>query len=296
MFASQPIIYYKNTWWFHHQPLTCRNGLRGRLDMRKTARFLYQFYKWLVYAPFLGLSTAFFSLLLIAFSFFSQRAASKWCGLFWGRLNTWVGLNLVTVSGRLHLRRHPAYIIAANHQSLIDIPVLYGWLGLDLKWVMKKELRKVPFMGMAAERAGHIIIDRSDSQAAIFSINAAREKLRPGTSIIFFPEGTRSRDGHLGAFKKGAFRLALDLGLPILPVTLTGTRDILPPDGMDLLPGHARMIIHAPIATSGAGIEQLEALMAQTRQIIQSALPGEPSRQPAPRWRLRHDHPAEPIG
>jgi 1-acyl-sn-glycerol-3-phosphate acyltransferase len=245
--------------------------------MRKAAIFLYQFYKWLIYAPVLGLSTAFFCLLALGLSPFSQRAASRWCGFLWGKINIYTAPSLVTVSGRANARRHPAYVIVANHQSLFDIPILYGWLGLDLKWVMKKELRKIPFLGIASERMGHIIIDRSDTQAAVASINAARERLEDGTSIIFFPEGTRSRNGRLGAFKKGAFRLALELQLPILPVTLSGTRDILPPDGVNLLPGHARMIIHAPIPTTGIAIEQLEELMGQTRKVIQSALPA-PSR------------------
>ena len=87
-----------------------------------------------------------------------------------------------------------SYVIVSNHQSQYDILLMYGWLGTDFRWVMKKELRRVPVLGLACEKLGHIYVDRSDSAAAVASLNAARKKLVNGTSVVFFPEGTRSRD------------------------------------------------------------------------------------------------------
>jgi 1-acyl-sn-glycerol-3-phosphate acyltransferase len=241
--------------------------------MNKAAHFLYQFYKWLVYIPFLGITTVIASLcgpvlcLLI-----SQGFSSKWCGMLWGRLNVYAVPAVVKVFGQAHFNKNRSYVIVANHQSLFDILVIYGWMGIDLRWVMKKELRKIPLMGFCSEKLGHIIVDRSDTRAALSAINAARKKITGGTSVIFFPEGTRSRNGQLGPFKKGAFRFALDLGLPILPVTLTGTRKILPPDSMDLMPGCAQMIFHPAIETGSCSVDQLPELMARAKIALNASL------------------------
>lgn len=240
--------------------------------MNKTARFLYQFYKWLVFIPFLGLSTLVLGTAAAVTSYFSQRAAGKWCGTLWARLNAYAAPAIVEMRGRRHLDAHCSYVIVANHQSLFDIFIVYGWLGMDLKWIMKKELRKIPVMGFACEKVGHILIDRSNTEAALAAINAAKETIKGGTSVIFFPEGTRSRDGRLGPFKKGAFRLALDMDLPILPITINGTRNILPPGGLDLMPGKAVLTIHPPIPIGDYQVETLPDLMARTRNVIQSAL------------------------
>ena len=174
----------------------------------------------------------------------------------------------VTVEGAHHIDRRRSYVVAANHQSQLDILVIYGWLDLDFRWVMKKELKKVPVLGICCEKLGHIFIDRLDASAAVAAINRAKEKMAEGTSIFFFPEGTRSRDGRLLPFKKGAFKLALDLQLPVLPVSIVGTHDILPADTMCLRPGRSKLIIHPPIETTGWEAGRLSELMQRTREII----------------------------
>jgi 1-acyl-sn-glycerol-3-phosphate acyltransferase len=174
----------------------------------------------------------------------------------------------VTVEGRENLDPRRSYVIVSNHQSHYDIFVLYGWLGTDFRWVMKKELRSVPGLGVACARLGHIYIDRSNRQAAMAAIDDAKRSLRPGTSVLFFPEGTRSRDGSLCAFKKGAFHMAIDLGLPILPVTILGTRRILPPDSTDLKPGRARLVFHPPVPVDGRSREDIPDLMAEVRDAV----------------------------
>jgi 1-acyl-sn-glycerol-3-phosphate acyltransferase len=163
-------------------------------------------------------------------------------------------------------------VIVANHQSHYDIFLLYGWLGVDFKWVMKQELRKAPMIGIACDRLGHIFVDRSNREAAIASLETAKDRIREGTSVFFFPEGTRSRDGELQSFKKGAFRMAMDLNLPILPITLVGTRRIMPPDSLDIFPGAARMIIHPPVAISPFRDNDRGELMTVVRRAIESGL------------------------
>jgi len=241
--------------------------------MNKTAHFLYQSYKWVIYAPILGLTTLIASLCGPVLCFLvSQRFSSKWCGTIWGRLNVYAVPAWVKVFGKANLDKSRSYVIVANHQSLFDILVIYGWIGIDVRWVMKKELRKIPLMGFCCEKLGHIIVDRADTQAALTAINAAKEKITGGTSVIFFPEGTRSRDGQLGVFKKGAFRFALDLGLPILPVILSGTQKILPPDSMDLQPGCAHMRFLPAIETGNYSADQLPELMARVQNAIHASL------------------------
>ena len=125
---------------------------------------------------------------------------------------------LVEVIGRDNLDKSKSYIIVSNHQSQFDIIMIYGWLGVDFKWVMKQELRKVPALGLACERLGHVFINRSIPAAAVASLKAAKKKIKKGTSVFFFPEGTRSKDGTVGVFKKGAFKMAIDIGLPLVPL------------------------------------------------------------------------------
>jgi len=241
--------------------------------MRTILMILYQPYKWLVYVPFLALSTLLFGALAVILStLVNQRVGSFIGGAVWSRLNGYMTPIFVKVIGREHIDKKQSYVIVPNHQSHFDIFVLYGWLGIDFKWVLKQELRKIPGLGIGSEKVGHIFIDRSNSERAIASINAAKEKIAGGTSVIFFPEGTRSRTGRLGEFKKGAFKFALDIGLPLLPVTIINTRKILPPHSINLLPGRVTMIVHEKIEVAGYSEANMDELMERTRSAIQSGL------------------------
>jgi 1-acyl-sn-glycerol-3-phosphate acyltransferase len=232
---------------------------------------LYQPYKWLIFAPFFVLTTLFLgSAAVVLTMFLPSRWVSLICGTFWSRLNAWLTPMAVNVTGRENIDPQQSYVVVANHQSLYDIFVLYGFLGIDFKWVIKQEMRSVPGLGIGCARLGHIFVDRSNRKAALASINAARSKISNGTSVVFFPEGTRSRDGALCTFKKGAFRFALDLGLPILPVTIIGTPEILPPDSVDLLPGKARLIIDKPILVDDLDGKDIPRLMEQVRSVFES--------------------------
>ena len=236
--------------------------------------WLYQPYKYLVYAPVVGVVTAMLSIFALLLSFFvSSRTASRLTAVPWARILGTMAPMRVRVEGRENIDPKQSYVLASNHQSQFDIFLLYGWLGIDFKWVMKQELRTVPGIGIACDRLGHIFIDRSNHESAMASLEAAKQKIVNGTSVMFFPEGTRSRDGKLKQFKRGAFRMAIDLELPILPLTVTGTRDVLPADTTDLMPGSARLIIHPAVSVDGKTAADCPALSNQVRETIASALP-----------------------
>ena len=241
--------------------------------MKPVLHALYQPYKWLVVIPFLVGSTLILGTLAVVIAtFVDPKLASQTCGVWWSRLNSFITPMSVSVKGRHHIDPRQSYVIISNHLSHYDIFVLYGWLGIDFKWVMKKELRNLPALGIACEKLGHIYIDRSNKGTAMASLKEAKKKIVNGTSILIFPEGTRSLTGKMGPFKKGAFVMALDLGIPILPITLLHTDKILPPRTMDLFPGRASMVIHRPIDVSGYGSDRLGDLMTAAREVIQAEL------------------------
>lgn len=240
------------------------------------AWWLYQPYKYLVFAPVAGLVTASQATLALVLSLVtSPRTASRLSGVPWARILAFFAPMRVRVEGRENIDPQQSYVLVSNHQSQFDIFLLYGWLGVDFKWVMKQELRSVPGIGVACDHLGHIFIDRSNHAAAMATLEEAKKKIVDGTSVIFFPEGTRSRDGKLIQFKKGAFRMAVDLGLPILPLTVTGTRNVLPAGTSDLMPGSARLIIHPPIPVEGLTAADCSRLSDQVREVIASALPSD---------------------
>ena len=198
--------------------------------------------------------------------------ANRIAGRGWARFNCFMTPIRVTVLGRDHIQAKQSYVVVANHQSFFDIFVLWGFLGIDTRWVMKKELRKIPLFGLAGKLGGNIYIDRSDKQGAYESLKEARRILVNGVSVIMLPEGTRSRDGNLGEFKKGAFVMSLDLGMPLLPVSIVDTKHILPPRTLNLFPGRATLVIHEPVTSEGYDKDNLDALMAKVRAVIQEGL------------------------
>jgi 1-acyl-sn-glycerol-3-phosphate acyltransferase len=234
----------------------------------------YQVYAWLVLFPLAALISLVCSTGAIVSAYLvNPHFASRVFGTTWARLIAWVTPVKVEVEGREHAQADRSYVVISNHQSMYDIFVIYGWLTLDLKWVMKKELRKVPGIGMGCEKVGHIFIDRRNHAQASKAINDALERLGDGIGILFFPEGTRSRDGRLLPFKKGAFHVAIEQQIPLLPVTVSGTREIMPPKSMWLFPGQAKLVVHPAIETTGLSHDDLPVLLKQARATIASGLP-----------------------
>ena len=175
------------------------------------------------------LATAFFGTLAIAASCFSKTGESVHrVATQWAKSILWVSGIRVTVKGALSSDLSNSYIFMSNHASNFDIPVLFSSLPIQFRWLAKVELFKIPIFGAAMRGAGYISIDRSDQKSAFQSLARAAHLIRAGTSVMIFPEGTRSWDGNLQHFKKGGFVMAVDAGVPVVPIIITGTYDVMP--------------------------------------------------------------------
>lgn len=193
-------------------------------------------------------------------------------GRVWARLVLGAGGVRVLYNGERHAReRHPC-IFMCNHQSAIDVWALVGALPDSTCFVAKRSLFRIPFIGWAMAAAGFVPIDRQDRSSAIGSLSRALEQVRAGRSLILFPEGTRSRDGRLGAFKKGPFHLALEAGVPVVPAAVSGSFGLLPPGALFLRPGQVRVSFAPPLDPRAYGPEDVEGLLAAVRRAIAERL------------------------
>lgn len=240
--------------------------------MKKLLHIIYQPYKWLIYFPLMGIFTITLSFSAIILSYITGTYITRYNGIIWARLSALITPMFVSVKGKSNLVKGQSYIIVSNHQSQYDIFVIYGWIPRHFKWVMKHTLRKVPGLGLYCSRMEHIFIDRSDTKKALESIKGAADRITNGTCVVFFPEGTIFGKGELGPFKKGAFKMAIDLQLPVLPVTINGTENVLPYKSLDLFPGKAEMIIHEPIPIENYTDDSIDELIEESRKRISSSL------------------------
>lgn len=178
----------------------------------------------------------------------SSRIMSYYPAKIWARSFAILSLVRVHVSGRENIDPDTSYVFVANHQGAYDIFAIYGYLNHNFKWMMKKSLEKIPFVGLACKAAGHIFVDRSSPTAIKDTIRHAERQLSDGMSLVVFPEGARTFNGKMRKFKKGAFYLAMEFGLPIVPVTIDGAFGVMPRTARFPKPGHINVTIHRPIA------------------------------------------------
>jgi 1-acyl-sn-glycerol-3-phosphate acyltransferase len=178
----------------------------------------------------------------------------------------------VEVNGLERLDPNQTYIFTPNHQSLIEVPLFVAYLGRNPAYLGKKEIFKYPVFGYGIRLIGMVPVDRSNSPAAVESAKLATENLRQGKSFVVYPEGTRSRDGRMLPFKKGAFMMAIDAGVPVVPVTVSGASKIMPKAQVKVFPSTVRITVHEPISSSGYSKENVVELMAKTREKVFSAL------------------------
>jgi 1-acyl-sn-glycerol-3-phosphate acyltransferase len=191
----------------------------------------------------------------------------------WGRalLRLW-GID-VLVSGAENVPRGPA-VFAANHASVLDIPLLFGYLPADFRIIHKRSLYLVPLIGLYLYLAGHIGIDRRNPFRARRSLSRAAARIAGGASVAVFPEGTRSPDESVRRFKKGSFVLALEAGVPVVPVSLAGVKRLTPHGLLRLRAGLVRLAVHEPIPTSGWGPDHAQSLADQARAVVSVACAG----------------------
>lgn len=235
-------------------------------------RIIYKAYKYGFLLPAFIFLTILFGFFCFLTSLKNPKLASKLWAVSWAKTVIFFTPSRINIIGADHISHQQSYVIVANHSSFYDILVLYGYLNIDLLWVMKKELRKVPIIGITSALMGHIFIDRSNGRAAAAALEKTKKQLKNGTSTVFFPEGTRNNSPQLLPFKKGAFKVSLDLQLPILPITLVGTNKILPRDTFNLSPGTIDLIIHRPIHTKNIKHQDIKTLVEKTKQCIQEPL------------------------
>ncbi|MCK5542538.1 MAG: 1-acyl-sn-glycerol-3-phosphate acyltransferase [Desulfobacterales bacterium] len=240
--------------------------------MKGIDKRIYQLYKWFFLFPFVALSTGIFgSATIIAALVLGERATNIFA-VTWAKTACFLVPLNVKILGEENFSTKKSYIVVANHQSLTDIIILQAYVKLTIKWVIKKELESIPLFGFACKKLGCIYVDRFNHAFALASMRRAQNNLSKHSSVLFFPEGTRTRDGKLLDFKKGAFRFAMATGIPILPVTIKDSIKILPVDSLDVSPGTATVTIHPPINIKNKSLEDLDQIISLTKNTIASAL------------------------
>jgi 1-acyl-sn-glycerol-3-phosphate acyltransferase len=174
----------------------------------------------------------------------------------------------IMVDNRASLDPNQPYVFMANHASTIDIWALFMAIPRRVRMIAKKQLARIPLFGWVMWAGRFIFIDRQNAAAARRSIEEAGRRIRGGCSVLIFPEGTRTRDGQMGPFKKGGFHLAMEAGVPIVPIALRGTRALMPRGSLRVLSGTVSVIIGSPIPTAGLSIEERPALIESVRDAI----------------------------
>ena len=193
-------------------------------------------------------------------------------GKIWSQLICVFLLIPVKVRGREKIHKHTSYVFVPNHQGAFDIFAIYGYLNHDFRWMMKKGLRGFPVIGAACAAAGHIFVDNSSPGAIRHTMEKAERVLSHGTSLVIFPEGARTFTGKMRPFNKGAFQLAMEFALPVVPVTIDGSFEVMPRTTVVPSPGTIRLIIHKPVAAPADEFDRGR-VISESFAAVHSALP-----------------------
>jgi 1-acyl-sn-glycerol-3-phosphate acyltransferase len=230
--------------------------------------------------PAIGVYTIVLGTISLASSLFdrSGRFAHK-CARAWSWLILKTTGVTVDVTGLERVPRGQSYVFASNHQSIYDIPVLFWTLDFELRILAKASLGAFPFLGWHLARTGHVLVDRRNPGADLF--RQVRTLMQSGYSLFVFPEGTRSLDGTLARFRAGTFMMAIEAGLPIVPVAIDGSRFVMPKNQLTTSPGHVRVEVLDPIQTSGRKPEEARQVARAVQDAVDAALARMRSREPA---------------
>lgn len=241
-------------------------------------RTIYRIYQLFILLPVVVLATA---VICSIISVFCTIGPQRWRVRFWrvlsrvwGRIIICATLLPVKVHGEENLVKDKSCIIVANHESCYDIFLLIGYLDMTMRWMMKSSLMKIPFLGKSCAKAGFISVDTSTPHKVQETCEHAIKNITDGVSLMIFPEGRRSYDGRLGKFRRGAFMIADKLQLPVIPVTIDGTFEVMPRqrDFRFAFWHPLSITIHKPVYPKGQGHENIEHLMSESYKAIASAM------------------------
>lgn len=238
-------------------------------------KYLYRIYQLLIALPLIAIYTLITSLMvIIGCTVGNGHFWGYYPGKWWAQFIIRILLLPVKVEGRENLVKGQSYVFVANHQGAFDIFLVYGFLSRNFKWMMKRQLRQMPFVGKACESAHHIFVDKRGASKIRETYDRARQTLQGGMSLVVFPEGARSFTGHMGVFKRGAFMLADDIELPVVPLTINGSFDIMPRTrDMKWVVWHPlRLTIHKPILPVGKGADNIKYLEQESYKVVMSGL------------------------
>lgn len=238
-------------------------------------KYLYRIYQLLIALPLIAIYTLITSLMVtIGCTLGNGHFWGYYPGKWWAQFIIRILLLPVKVEGRENLVKGQSYVFVANHQGAFDIFLIYGFLSRNFKWMMKRQLRQMPFIGKACESAHHIFVDKRGASKIRETYDRARQTLQGGMSLVVFPEGARSFTGHMGVFKRGAFMLADDIELPVVPLTINGSFDIMPRTrDMKWVVWHPlRLTIHKPILPVGKGTDNIKYLEEESYKVVMSGL------------------------
>ena len=249
------------------------------IDIRtyiRTVNILYKIYQIFIAFPVMIIMTIITALEVgIGTTIGDGHFWGYYPGRWWAKVIMKAFLLPMKVEGQEHLESDQSYVFVANHQGIFDIFVIYGYLGRNFKWMMKYQLGKIPFVGYACRKSHQIFVDKRGPKKIQKTYETAREILQEGYSVTVFPEGARSFTGHMGKFRKGAFALADELQLPVVPLTINGSFDVLPRTRgfINLVDWHPlSLTIPQPIYPVGRGPENVDATMRQAYESVMSAL------------------------
>lgn len=235
-------------------------------------KYLFGIYQWLIAAPIILVVTILTAMFTIVASLFNRAWAGYYCTIFWARCFCWLFFVKVKVEGRENIDKHTSYVFVANHQGAYDIFSLAGYLGHNFCWMMRRALTNIPFVGIACQMSGQILVDSHSPKALKETMEYAKKRLNKGVSLCVFPEGRRTDTGKMGPFKNGAFKLAVDFNLPVVPITIDGSYEVMPRSTFNIKPGEIRIVIHQPIFPSEDG-HNLKVLSQESYDVIHGSLP-----------------------
>ena len=238
-------------------------------------KYIYRLYQLVVILPLGLLATLLCAIVtIIGCTLGNGHFWGYYPAHLWARVMLWLLFIPVKVVGRENLERGQSYVFVANHQGAFDILLIYGYLNREFKWMMKYQLGRIPVVGYACRKAHHIFVDKRGPKKIKATYDAARQTLQGGVSVTLFPEGARTFTGHMGFFRKGAFALADELQLPVVPMTINGSFDIMPRQrDLHFVSWHRlTLTIHAPIYPVGQGPDNVQATLHQAYDSVMSAL------------------------